>query len=483
MKSIRRRLTLWFLLGTGTLWLAAGIGIFLSYRAGLLAGAETELHSLTRQLRGNQMGRGGGGGGRGWGGPPNAAETMADRAAEIDFGPDVFWQVWPLDGGAPERSANLAEDLPRFGSGHGENSVRTITLKNGVRAMAIGESHGMGPGAETDSGRGHRGRGGRNRGIEIVVAKDLASVDRALTRAAVLILLSGLLGAALVVSWILFVLRDGLSPLRRIADEVAGIDAESLSGRISEENLPEELHPIVVRLNQLLGRMEESFARERRFSSDLAHEMRTPIAELRLLTESALKWPEDSGPETWQTVHGSVHRMETVVQAMLQLARLEETAPKASGETLPLRPMIEEIWSSHASRAAARNIALRLEIAPDTSVRGDPALWRHLLDNLLGNAADYADEGSEVLAAATPARGDVPSVRIVNAAAALKPDDAERIFDRFWRSDSARSESEHCGLGLALARACAENMGCRLTAQILPENNRLEMRIEAKSSK
>ncbi len=465
MKSIRGRLLFWFLAGAGALWLAAGIGVFFSYRAGLLAGVKTELHSMSRQLRGNQMG----GGGRGWGGAPHAAA----RLAEIDFGTDVYWQVYQLDDDGSLRSANLTEDLPRFNPDHGDSVIRTITLENGVRAMAIGECHGMG------SGGGRRGRGPGNRGIEIVVARDQASVDHALVRAAVAILLSGLLVAGLAVSWVLFVVRDGLAPLRRIADDVAAIDAESLAGRIGEDNLPEELRPIVVRLNQLLNRLEESFARERRFSSDLAHEMRTPVAELRLLAESALKWPEEGGPDTWKDVVESVGRMETVVQAMLQLARLEEASPDLPRESIPLHPLVEELWATHADRASDRGLSLRLDIDPDLSVLGNPALCRHLLDNLLGNAADYADEGSDVIVSAEASPDeDHPVVRIVNAAAKLTPEDTDKLFDRFWRGDAARSESSHCGLGLALAHACARAMGCRLHAQLLPEGNRLEMKIE-----
>jgi len=473
MKSIRARLLFWFLLGAGALWLAAGVGVFFSYRAGLLAGVETELHSLVRQLRANKMG--GGGGGRGWGGPPHAAQNPDDQATGIDFGPDVYWQVWPLDDGEAERSANLSEDLPRLDPDHGENIVRTITLENGVRAMALGQRHGMGMGG----GGGRRGRGARNRGIELVVARDLADVDHALVRAAGGILLSGLLVAGLAVLWVLFVVRDGLAPLRRIADEVAGIDAESLAGRIAEDSLPEELRPIVGRLNQLFGRLEESFARERRFSSDLAHEMRTPVAELRLLAESAIKWPEEGGPEAWKAVVGSVDRMQTVVQAMLQLARLEEASPDLPRESIPLQPLVEELWATHAPLAAGRGISLRLDIDPGLSITGNPALCRHLLDNLLGNAAAYADEKCEVQVSAEPTAVEGhPVLRIVNAASKLTREDTERLFDRFWRGDSAREESAHCGLGLALAHACARAMGCHLRAQFLPEGNRLEMRVE-----
>ena len=474
MKSIRSRLLFWFLIGAGVLWFSAGLGVFFSYRAGLLAGVQTELHSMMRQLRANQMG--GRGGGWGWG--RSRGDGASENAAGIDFGPDVYWEVWSLDDEAQTiRSPNLEGDLPRFGAGHGENVVRRITLPDGKCVLSIGGCHGGKGGAE--GGHGRRGRGGRNRSIEITIAKDLSEVHQSLVRAGAAIILSGLLVAALAVWWVFYVVREGLAPLRRIADDVAGIDADSLGERISEDKLPEELQPIVRRLNQLLDRLEDSFARERRFSSDLAHEMRTPIAELRLLAESASKWPEDGGPEAWQNVLASVERMQTVVQAMLHLARLEQSAPDLRREPIPLRLLAEETWGICSSRAAERGVSLKIEVPEETSATGDPALWRHLLANLLRNTADYADKESEALLTAEPSSsGETPVVTIANNASNLSPENVTRLFDRFWRADEARCESSHCGLGLSLARACAEAMGLRLTAHLDPESRRLEMKIE-----
>jgi signal transduction histidine kinase len=304
-------------------------------------------------------------------------------------------------------------------------------------------------------------------------------VDQALSRMLLGILLTGLAVAGVAVLWVLFVLRGGLAPLRRIADEVAAIDTGSLSGRIGDDDLPDELAPIVSRLNELMARLETSFTRERRFSSDLAHEMRTPVAELRLLAESAVKWPDEGGREAWEAVIGSVDRMELVVQAMLQLARLEQASPGRLGESLALSPLALESWAAHHTRATARGITLRLDIEPDATVTGDPALWRHILGNLLGNAADYADEGSEVvLSTERTMTQNGLVVCVANSSTALAPGDIDRLFDRFWRGDTARAESSHCGLGLPLARACGEAMGWRLRALQRPEDGWLEMRIE-----
>lgn len=315
--------------------------------------------------------------------------------------------------------------------------------------------------------------------MEVAAARDLAAVDRALARLLAGIGMAGLLGAGAAVVWVRHAVRDGLAPLRRIADQVSGVDAGSLGVRFGDPAVAEELRPIVRRLDELMARLEAGFARERRFSADLAHEMRTPVTELRLLAESALKWPEEGGREAWQDVLGSTARMENVVQAMLQLARLEQSPPTQSGERWSLREMVEDVWQGHAGRAASRGVRLRLSVPGEVEVRGDRALWRQLLSVLLGNAADHSDAAGEVaVEVVSPLPGDGPVVRVTNPASALDPADLDHVFDRFWRGDRARAGSEHCGLGLSLARACAEALGQKLHARLLDGEPRcLEMRV------
>lgn len=466
MKSIRRRMLLWFLLGLGVLWLVAGLGVFFSIRARLLANTETELLSLLRQVRVNQMDgfrRGQGGSGYGGGGMTGAR----------DFGPGIYWQVWPQDGAPSTRSENLSADLPRFDADHGQSLIQSMMLEKGTRTMVAGAQFGMGRGGA--SGDGYAG----GRGVEVSVAKDLADVHRTLLNVFLGIVITGIAVGGMAVLWVIFIVRDGLRPLRRITDEVVAIDTGSLSGRFKNDDLPDELQPIVSQLNQLMMRLEKSFTRERRFSSDLAHEMRTPVTELRLLAESAVKWPDEGGREAWDAVLGSVDRMELVVQAMLQLAGLEQGVQNLPRESLALRPLVEEVWATHETRAIAHRLTLRLNIKPDATVLGDPALWHHLLGNLLGNATDYADEGSEVVVSTEPGTTEKGLVVCVaNAAARLEAEDVDHLFDRFWRGDTARSGSSHCGLGLPLARACGEAMGWRVQASFRPDDGWLEIRLE-----
>ncbi|MDF1713105.1 MAG: ATP-binding protein [Akkermansiaceae bacterium] len=447
MKSIRRRLTGWFLASLGILWFVAGTAVYFSYRAGLIAGMEAELQTMCRQVRSSGVL----GGGPGWGGADNATEVL---------GPGILWQAWSIGGEKLNRSENLEADLPKSHEGR----AQIVTLNTGERVMIVGHRFGggHGRGGAGAPGRGGRGMGGFGGGMDVTVARPLDELRSKMRRMIVAILSSGVVLGGVAWCWIRFVLRDGLSSLRGIADEIGSIDEASLGGRFASVGLPSELQPVVQRLNQLMDRLEAGFARERRFSSDLAHEMRTPIAEAKTIAESALKWPDDTGPEGWQDILASVERMEGVVQSMLQLARLEREAPDEDSGSFALAALVDELWADHSAAADARGVSLRTELSRDALATGDRAWWSHLLGNLLGNAAEYADAGSEIIISS---QSD-GAVTISNRASGLRADEVDHLFDRFWRADKARGESAHSGLGLSLAKACAEALGLRLQATL-----------------
>lgn len=460
MKSIRDRLLLRLLLGIACFWVIGATGFLYSYRSSLLADLETQLITLSRQVRMNQM-QADRLTGDDMAGPHHDASNAFTGGNTIPE--DVYWQVWwAEETKEPVASNNLTADLPRLYPKHGANSTRIVTLESGPRVMVVGGLYGMG---------GHSS--------EISVARDLGSVNNALLRAFALALGIGGLFAALAALWVIYALRNGLAPLTAIADQVGAVEPDSLKERFEFENAPLELRPVVARLNELMARMESGFERERRFSSDLAHEMRTPIAELRMQIESAIKWPEEGGKGAWETALQSVDRIEGIVQTMLRLARIEQGGEEAQPvESIDLASLVEELWEENRTQAEELGIRLNLSITSKTTVSGDPALWRHLLGNLLSNVAIYADPGSEakVIAELSDSRHQ-PLIRVVNAASALNEEDVDHLFERFWRGSKASNQTSRYGLGLSLANACAAAMGLRLSAKLLPEIGSLEILI------
>ncbi len=262
------------------------------------------------------------------------------------------------------------------------------------------------------------------------------------------------------------VLRRGLAPVEQLSEQVARIDANSLTARFDATGLPGELRPIGDRLNDLVARLQTSFERERRFSADLAHELRTPLAELRSLAECALKWPATRDAATDRDTLAIAMRMEALVTRLLTLARGERGQLAAQPEPVELASFVGAAWQPFAERAAARSLRVRFQISSG-EVSADPVLFRSILANLFDNAVDYTPAEGEITVERQPAG----ALRVANSAGDLSAADVARLFDRFWRKEAARSGGLHAGLGLNLARTFATAMGWRLEASL--EDGRL----------
>ncbi len=372
-----------------------------------------------------------------------------------------FFELWDSHGSLLARSRSLgAANLPRQTGTLARPKLWNLMLPNGHAGRAIGVVFKVRV-EENEAGREHR-RPADN--VELVVASNRERLDEALAE---LLGLGGtccgLLLAAIFVA-VPRVLRRGLAPLDKLGGQVAAIDAGSLAARFPAAGLPIELQPICARLNELLARLETSFERERRFSADLAHELRTPLAELRSLAECALKWPETRDAATDRDTLAIARQMESLVTQMLALARGEHGALAANRETVALEPLLHEAWRPFAVRAETRGLRAKFSLAPVTS-NADPALLRSILANLFDNAVDHAPPGGEIgIAIEDGARG--ATIRVTNVAPDLAPADLEQLFDRFWRKEAARSGGQHTGLGLALARTFATAMGWTLTAAL-----------------
>ena len=161
--------------------------------------------------------------------------------------------------------------------------------------------------------------------------------------------------------------------------------------------MPVELRPICVRLNELLARLDQAFERERRFSGDVAHELRTPIAELRSLSEVALKWPAGDPATTaaFQDALAVARQMECIVTSLLAITRCEAGKQTVVYDWVEVEPLIRELWQFQAENAVRKNLTTVVEIAPGSRLQTDPAMLGSILNNLLSNAVEYtAPDGS-----------------------------------------------------------------------------------------
>jgi two-component system sensor histidine kinase QseC len=373
--------------------------------------------------------------------------------------PQDFFELWDSAGNVLARSESLnGADLPWHPGNEMRPKFHYLTLPNGRPGRATALNFKPEVNDEGD------GPASRNLEVQLVVASDRADLDEALTE---LLTIAGVCGVLLLIAtlWVVpRVLKRGLQPLERLGEQAARIDAHSLTERFPAASLPAELQPICGRLNDLLARLEQSFERERRFSADLAHELRTPLSELRSQAECALKWPESREPAADRDTLAIATQMEAIVTNLLALARGEQGRLASSLQPVTLPAVVEEAWQRCATRAEARQLRTRFTLAPITA-RADPALLRSILGNLFDNAVDYTPPGGEVTVD-TLLEDAEAVVRIANTTDNLEAADLPKLFDRFWRKEAARTGGKNFGLGLSIARTFAGVMGWTLTAAL-----------------
>ena len=251
----------------------------------------------------------------------------------------------------------------------------------------------------------------------------------------------------------------GLQPLSRLATQVRNIDESSLQVRVAHDGeQSSEIAPIEDQLNNLLERLESAFEREKRFSSNVAHELRTPLSELKTLAEVGKMVPDDVDEvKAFFTDVGEVStQMEKIVTTLLELARSDAGLLLIEPEDIDLAAYCDDVWRQ-AINGLGRGRQLVTTIPAGLMVNTDRAKLGLILTNLLTNAVSYSPDHAEIQINAEIRNNNIVlSVR--NASINLKPEDILHMRDRFWRKQKEGGEFGHSGLGLSLVDALAKIM-------------------------
>ncbi|HEU5261228.1 MAG TPA: ATP-binding protein [Gemmatimonadales bacterium] len=287
----------------------------------------------------------------------------------------------------------------------------------------------------------------------------------------VLILPISLVTALLVGSWIA---RRALEPVDRIITEVREItDGRSLHRRLAEPMVKDELGRLTETLNQMMMRLERSFAALRRFTADASHELKTPLTVVRAGVERSLTTP-GLPQETLATLEETlqeIKRMTELVDALLTLARADEGIAPLHREPVDLRAIVEEARETGELLAEQAGVSMEVATPPEpVVVPVDASRIRQLLLNLLTNAVKYTPSGGRVSLQLGPSDGRV-ILTVADTGIGIAPGDLPHIFDRFWRADSARTrtgERPGAGLGLAICKWIAEAHGGTIEVQSRP---------------
>ena len=261
----------------------------------------------------------------------------------------------------------------------------------------------------------------------------------------------------LVVWW---VVSGSLEPVARVRSQVARRQADDLSP-VSEAGLPDEVRPLVHELNLLFGRVRTAFDAQQNFVADAAHELRTPLAALRLQTQSL---DRAADPEARKVAVGrltaGIDRATRLVEQLLVLARQEASAANGvATRPVDLAELARRTVGDLVGLAQAKEVDLGLQHADPASIDGQPDALHILLRNLVENAVKYTPAGGTV-DIAVRAHKDTVDVVVEDSGPGIPPEERERVFDRFYRV--AGSEAAGSGLGLAIIKAIAERHGATL---------------------
>lgn len=269
------------------------------------------------------------------------------------------------------------------------------------------------------------------------------------------------LGVALSAVGGYLIAHRSLSPVSQIAARARQITAESLEGRLPVPNPYDELGQLATVFNATLARLENSFGELRRFTADASHELRTPLTALRAVGEAALRSEAEDTKglrEALLSMLEEARRLGDVVDALLLLARADTGGLSPSLQQVDLAGLLNEVRETLLVLAEEKS--QQIEIAAEQiTVRADRELLHLALLNLVHNAIRYSDEG---LTISLRIRGDEANVvvEVADQGPGIAPEHREKIFERFYRVDKARSRaSGGVGLGLAIARWAIERQG------------------------
>ena len=296
-------------------------------------------------------------------------------------------------------------------------------------------------------------------GSYLAIAAPLDDVDQTIRNLVAVIAVTGLavLGGVILVVW--FTIRHALRPIDAMISTAGLIASGDLSQRVEHDNAATEVGQLGSALNAMLARIEASFAakesserRLRRFVADASHELRTPLTSIRgyaeLYRSGAASTPEAVG-SAMARIESEGARMGQLVEDLLLLARLDQGRPQRRAP-LDLARLVSDAVADARVVDPTRPLAYAPPSDSSALVNGDAGRLRQVVDNLLVNARVHTPPNTPVRVAIATTEAEV-AVTVADEGEGLAPDDAARVFDRFYRADTSRARAAGgTGLGLAI---------------------------------
>jgi len=257
-----------------------------------------------------------------------------------------------------------------------------------------------------------------------------------------------------------FAIGRGLKPLHSVTKEVQNRRPDNLNP-ITLDNIPQEVLPLTNSLNDLFSRLANAFEKEKQFTNDAAHELRTPLAALKTHTQVALNETDSKKINySLNKILTGVERASHLIDQMLTLARLSPTAvQKISKEHYSLFSCAEEVAAELSHEATHKNIELILLKSQDLKVTGLKIPLCILLRNIIHNAIIYTPDDGEIIIS-VGMENSKPFISIIDNGPGIAEHQLARVFDRFYRVIDRTQEG--CGLGLSIAKQCAIHLNATI---------------------
>lgn len=381
--------------------------------------------------------------------------SIADKPA--------YFQLWYSNGHCLERSESLGPEQIVLPQEAGDSiTFWNATLSNGRPCRFAAqwvEVHHVYPEEGPD----------RPEAANILVA--VARGRDSLTSASRKLLLQCLCTAGALLGLLSLLVRRsvsrGLEPANRLAATLDGIHVEQLPDHLEFGELPAELLPVGEKSDALIRRVSLTLERERRTTADIAHELRTPIAEILTAADVTLRKSHDNGQTTdsLREVRNMAWRMGRSVNTLLKMARLDMGAEAITGEPIDLCQLVSETLVPLRTLCRERELQFDNSIKSKESVIANADILGIIISNLIGNSLQYAPHAGRV-ACSVHRSEDRWTFAIENAAGDLTKADLPALSDPFWRKDPARSDRNRSGLGLALSKSLAEAGGLQLDFEL-----------------
>lgn len=366
-----------------------------------------------------------------------------------------YFQAWRSDGSVMERSPSLKDDnLQRIPPTSGETAVE-MALPSGKIGRAVSVNF-------VRIRRQEDRRLVPARTVSIIAAAEPVDVNHTLSLLGWMLTVLGLLAVMIMGVTMLQVVARGVRPVKHLASQIDSMHETDLGRRLPRDDVPTELTPIVDKLNGLLARLDGAFSREKSFTADVAHELRTPLTGLRMTLEVCRSRARE--PAAYEAAldecRGITDRMESMVESLLLLARSDAGQVRVARQEVDLCHAVSVSWAAVQYRAQRlKSTSVSFDMPPAVAVQTDGEKLGIVLRNVMDNAVSYVDPGGKIRISLHE-KGQSAVVEVANTGSQISAEDAPRLFERFWRGDVSRTETErHCGLGLSLCKRLMTLLG------------------------